>query len=44
VGISLIGHLLFLGAVGITVATFETAKRRPNVLAANLRGKGGEHD
>ena len=44
VGISLIGHLLFLGAVGITVATFETAKRRPNVFAANLRGKGGEHD
>ena len=44
VGISLIGHLLFLGAVGITVATFETARRRPNVFAANLRGKGGEHD
>jgi hypothetical protein len=44
VGISLIGDLLFLGAVGITVATFETARRRPNVFAANLRSKGREHD
>jgi uncharacterized membrane protein YedE/YeeE len=44
VGISLIGHLIFLGAVGITVATFETARRKPNLFAANMRSKNGEHE
>ena len=44
VGVSLIGHLIFIGAIGITVATFETAKRKPNVFVTNLRGKGGEHE
>ena len=44
VGISLIGHFLLLGAVGITVATFETAKRKPQIFMNGLRGKGGEHE
>ena len=44
VGVSLIGHFLFLGAVGITVATFETAKRKPQVFITGLRGRGGEHE
>jgi len=44
VGVSLIGHFLLLGAVGITVATFETAKRKPQIFMNGLRGKGGEHE
>jgi len=34
-GISAVGHVLLLGAIAITVATFETAKRKPAVF--NLR-------
>lgn len=44
VGVSLIGHFLLLGAVAITVATFETAKRKPQIFMNGLRGKGGEHE
>ena len=31
-GITTIAHILILGAIAITVATFETAKRKPSVL------------
>ena len=31
-GVSAIGHVILLGAIAITVATFETAKRRPRVF------------
>ena len=42
---SMILHVLILGAIAITVATFETAKRKPNVFGAyNGRGIGGEHE
>ena len=42
---SMILHVLLLGAVAVTVATFETAKRKPNVFGAyNGRGMGGEHE
>ena len=44
VGVSLMGHFLLLGAVAITVATFETAKRKPQIFMNGLRGKGGEHE
>ena len=31
-GITTIAHIFILGAIAITVATFETAKRKPRVL------------
>ena len=31
-GITTIAHILILGAIAITVATFETAKRKPSVF------------
>ena len=43
--ISMMLHALLLAAVAITVATFETAKRKPNVFGAyNGRANGGEHE
>ena len=42
---SMMLHTLLLGAIAITVATFETAKRKPNMFTSrNGRGKGGEHE
>ena len=41
---SMMLHTLILGAIAITVATFETAKRRPQYFGGFGRGKGGEHD
>lgn len=42
---SMILHVLLLGAIAVTVATFETAKRKPNVFGGyNGRGAGGEHE
>jgi len=40
---SMIAHSLLLGAVAITVATFEIAKRKPYGFY-NGRGPGGEHE
>lgn len=38
-------HTLLLGAVAITVATFETAKRKPNVFGSySGRANNGEHE
>jgi hypothetical protein len=43
--ISMMLHALVLAAIAVTVATFETAKRKPNVFGAyNGRGVGGEHE
>ena len=43
--ISMMLHVLLLAAVAVTVATFETAKRKPNVFGAyNGRANGGEHE
>ena len=40
--ISMLLHVLLLAAIAITVATFETAKRKPNVFGAyNGRANGG---
>jgi len=40
---SMLLHTLLLGAVAITVATFEVAKRKPYGFY-NGRGAGGEHE
>jgi len=43
--ISMMLHVLLIAAIAVTVATFETAKRKPNVFGAyNGRGAGGEHE
>ena len=45
---SMLIHTVLLGAIAVTVATFETAKRKPQVFTAfqsrNGRGNGGEHE
>jgi len=42
---SMILHALLLAAIAITVATFETTKRKPTVFGgSNGRGIGGEHE
>ena len=44
-GFSMIAHLCIIAAIVDTVATFETAKRKPTVFAGyNGRGNGGEHE
>tara|TARA_Y100000114_G_scaffold94014_1_gene87384 strand:- start:555 stop:866 length:312 start_codon:yes stop_codon:yes gene_type:complete len=49
-GISMIAHALFLAAIVVTVATFETAKKNPDFFTSardniiNSRGVGGEHE
>jgi len=42
---SMLLHVLLIAAIAITVATFETAKRKPNVFGAySGRANGGEHE
>ncbi|HAI56797.1 MAG TPA: hypothetical protein DCM04_02590 [Saprospirales bacterium] len=41
---SMVMHTLILGALAITVGTFETAKRRPQYFGGFGRGAGGEHE
>ena len=42
---SMMLHTLLLGAIAVTVATFETARRKPNVFGGyNGRADGGEHE
>lgn len=41
---SLLLHTLLLGAIAVTVVTFETAKRRPQYFGGFGRGAGGEHE
>jgi hypothetical protein len=36
--------MLLLAAIVITVATFETAKRKPEYFTSLGRARGGEHD
>ena len=43
-GISAIAHVVLLGAIAITVGTFETAKRKPQYFGGFGRGVGGEHE
>ena len=42
--ISMMIHALLLAAIAITVATFETAKHKPQYFGGFGRGKGGEHE
>jgi ABC-type polysaccharide/polyol phosphate export permease len=42
--ISMALHMILLAAIAITVATFETAKRKPQIFTHGLRGQGGEHE
>ena len=41
---SMMLRTLLLGAIAITVATFETAKRKPQYFGGYGRGNGGEHE
>ena len=42
---SMVLHVILLGAVFITVATFEAAKRTPQLFGQyNGRAQGGEHE
>ena len=46
-GFTMFMHCCIIAAVVITVATFETAKRRPQFFdnfGSNGRGQGGEHE
>ena len=42
-GASMIAHALILGAIVITVATFETAKRKPSFFLRMEKGTNGYH-
>ena len=42
-GASMIAHALILGAIVITVATFETAKRKPSFFLRLEKGTNGYH-
>ena len=44
IGANFIAHSLILGAIVITVGTFETAKRKPQYFGGFGRGNGGEHE
>ena len=42
-GASMIAHVLILGAIAVTVATFETAKRKPTFFLRLEKGTNGYH-
>ena len=42
--ISAVAHVFLIAAIVITVATFETAKRKPQYFGGFGRGAGGEHE
>ena len=46
--VSMMIHVVLLGAIAVTVATFETAKRKPQFFVRdnviNARAPGGEHE
>ena len=43
-GISTVVHVSLIGAIAITVGTFETARRKPQYFGGYGRGPGGEHE
>ena len=43
-GVSAVAHTLLIAGVVVTVATFETAKHRPQYFGGLGRGAGGEHE
>ena len=42
-GFSVVAHVCILAAIAITVATFETAKRRPSFFLRMEKGTNGYH-
>ena len=42
-GISMVAHVALLGAIAVTVGTFETAKRRPQFFLRLEQGTNGYH-
>lgn len=45
VAASIVGHVLLIGAVAITVATYTTATLKPGLFAVGSgRARGGEHE
>ena len=42
--ISAVAHVFLIAAIVVTVATFETAKRKPQYFGGFGRGAGGEHE
>jgi len=43
-GFSVLAHVILLGAIAVTVGTFETARRAPQYFGGLGRGQGGEHE
>ena len=43
-GISALVHAILLAGIFITLAVFETAKRKPQYFGGLGRGNGGEHE
>ena len=43
-GVSAVAHALLIAGIVVTVATFETAKRKPQYFGGLGRGYGGEHE
>ena len=43
-GVSATAHAILIAGVFITVATFETAKKRPGYFGSLGRATGGEHE
>jgi hypothetical protein len=43
-GISAVIHAILIAGIVITVATFETAKHKPEYFGGLGRGNGGEHE
>ena len=43
-GISVVAHVILIGGICITVVTFETSKRRPNLVTGLGRKYNGEHE
>tara|TARA_R100001129_G_scaffold166245_1_gene133287 strand:+ start:170 stop:475 length:306 start_codon:yes stop_codon:yes gene_type:complete len=43
-GISIVAHVILIATICVTVITFETAKRKPNVFAGLGRKYNGEHE
>ncbi len=44
IGYNFVAHSLLLGAIVITVCTFEAAKRKPQYFGGFGRAQGGEHE
>ena len=43
-GVSAVAHALVIAGIVVTVATFQTARIKPNRFITLARGDGGEHE